>query len=48
MSDTVSRAAENGHATVDRLLVEKGANIESKDYYGRTPHPGPRIKVMRR
>ena len=32
------RAAENGHEAVVKLLLEKGAELESKDYnWGRTP-----------
>ena len=33
----LSRAAEGGHEAVVRLLLEKGAAIESKDDYRRTP-----------
>ena len=32
----LSWAAENGHETVVKLLLEKGAEPESKDNYGRT------------
>ena len=31
------RAAEKGHEAVVKLLLEKGADVESKDKYGRTP-----------
>jgi ankyrin repeat protein len=30
-------AAENGHAAVVKLLLEKGAELETKDDYDRTP-----------
>ena len=30
-------AAFNGHLDVCRLLIDKGAHIEAKDRYGRTP-----------
>ena len=33
----LSWAAENGHEPLTRLLVDKGANVEAKDRYGRTP-----------
>jgi ankyrin repeat protein len=33
----LSRAAEVGHEAVVKLLLEKGADVESKDEYGRTP-----------
>jgi hypothetical protein len=34
----LSRAAENGHEAEVKLLLEKGAELESKDgYYGQTP-----------
>ncbi|KAF3177841.1 hypothetical protein TWF788_007623 [Orbilia oligospora] len=33
----LSWAAENGHETVVRLLINAGAEIETKDWYGRTP-----------
>src|SRR5205814_439592 len=31
----LSWAAENGHEAVVKLLLEKGAQLESKDFYGR-------------
>ncbi|KAM6508512.1 hypothetical protein FALCPG4_018352 [Fusarium falciforme] len=34
---TLLRAAMNGHEAMARLLVEKGANIKAKNYYGNTP-----------
>ena len=33
----LSLAAENGHEAVVKLLVEKGADLESKDRDGQTP-----------
>ncbi len=33
----LSWAAENGHKTVAKLLLEHKADVESKDIYGRTP-----------
>ncbi|CAK7207629.1 hypothetical protein SEUCBS139899_010440 [Sporothrix eucalyptigena] len=33
----LARAAEEGYEAVARLLLEKGANVESKDSNGRTP-----------
>ena len=33
----LSLAAEYGHKAVVKLLVEKGADVESKSRYGRTP-----------
>jgi ankyrin repeat protein len=33
----LSWAAENGHEAVVKLLLEKGAEPDSKDKYGRTP-----------
>ncbi|KAK5635619.1 hypothetical protein RRF57_011331 [Xylaria bambusicola] len=33
----LSWAARNGHEEIVQLLVEKGADIESKDSIGRTP-----------
>ena len=30
-------AAGNGHEEVVKLLLEKGAELESKDKYGKTP-----------
>jgi ankyrin repeat protein len=33
----LNSASTNGHVDVVKLLLEKGANVESKDKYGRTP-----------
>ena len=33
----LSWAAENDHQALVRMLIDKGTNIDAKDYYGRTP-----------
>jgi ankyrin repeat protein len=33
----LSRATRNGHEAVVKLLLEKGADVKSKDGVGRTP-----------
>ena len=33
----LSRATENGHEAVVKLLLDKNADVETKDKYGQTP-----------
>ena len=42
-------AAENGHKEVATLLLDKGAAVDAKDKWGRTPlRKGPESKTPRR